>query len=157
LLAVTLLRCFGTAVSGHVSGDGQMQGEWNYRFGLLPLAQETDADIQRRLDAFAAGVKCRDDRTWQEIPTQEHSFYRLEGENVLLSTVKVAEDNAGIVFRVYNLSDTFEIARLAFDRTPQGAALTNLEEQHPEALMVTDNGVDLPVGAWQIKTVYVRF
>ena len=157
LLAVTLLRCFGTAVSGHVSVDGQMQGEWNYRFGLLPLAQETDADIQRRLDAFAAGVKCRDDRTWQEIPTQEHSFYRLEGENVLLSTVKVAEDNAGIVFRVYNLSDTFEIARLAFDRTPQGAALTNLEEQHPEALMVTDNGVDLPVGAWQIKTVYVRF
>ena len=157
LLAVTLLRCFGTAVSGYVSEDGQMQGEWNYRFGLLPLAQESDADIQRRLDAFAAGVKCRDDRTWQEIPLEEHSFYRLESENVLLSTVKVAEDNRGVVFRVYNLSDTFEIARLTFDRTPQMAALTNLEEQHPEMLTVADNGVDLPVGAWQIRTIYVKF
>jgi len=140
-----------------VAEDGQMQGKWQYRFGLLPLAQETDADIQRRLDAFAAGVKCRDDRTWQEIPLEEHSFYRLEGENVLLSTVKVAEDNAGTVFRVYNLSDTFEIARLTFDRPPQKAALTNLEEQPQEELIVADNGIDLPVGAWQIRTVYVKF
>ena len=134
-----------------------MQGRWQYRFGLLPLAQESDADIQRRLDAFAAGVRCRDDRTWQEIPIQSHSYYRLEGENTLLSTVKVAEDGEGIVWRLYNLSDVPETARLTFDRAPQCAALTNLEECHPEPLAVADNGVDVPMGAWQIRTVYVKF
>lgn len=157
MLAVTLLRCFGSAVNGYVAEDGQMQGRWPYRFGLLPLCEETDGDIQRRLDAFAAGVMCRDDRTWQEIPLEEHSFYRLEGENTLLSTVKVAEDGQGICLRFYNLSDSPETARLTFDRTPQEAALVNLEEQHPEPLSVTGNGVDLLMGKWQIRTVYVRF
>ena len=158
MLAVTLLRCFGTAVSGYESVDGQMQGTWRYRFGLLPLiAADTDADIRRRLDAFTAGVTYRDDRTWKEEPLQEHSFYRLEGKNTVFSTMKVAEDGEGLVLRFYNLSDTPETARLTFDRTPVSAALVNLEERHPEPLSVTDNGVDLPMGGWQIRTVYVKF
>ncbi len=158
MLAVTLLRCFGSAVNGYVAEDGQMQGRWQYRFGLLPLVvEETDASIQRRLDAFAAGVRCRDDRTWQEISLERHSFYRLEGENTLLSTVKVAEDGEGIVMRFYNLSDTPETARLTFDRVPASVALTNLEERHPDPLSVTYRSVSLPMGAWQIRTVYVKF
>ena len=158
MLAVTLLRCFGTAVSGHVAEDGQMQGRWPYRFGLLPLVvEETDAAIQRRLDAFAAGVKCRDDRTWQEVPLQRHSFYRLESENTLLSTIKVAEDGEGMILRFYNLSDTAETAWLTFDRAPAYAALTNLEERHHHPLTVIGNGVELPMGPWQIRTVYVKF
>ncbi len=157
MLAVTLLRCFGTAVNGNVAQDGQMQGRWQYRFGLLPLAEETDADIQRYQDGLCAGVRYRDDRTWQEIPLEEHSFYRLEAENTLLSTVKVAEDGEGIVWRLYNLSDTPETARLIFDRAPAEVAAVNLEECHPEPLPVTDNGVSLPMGKWQIRTIYVKF
>jgi len=158
MLAVTMLRCFGTAVSGYESVDGQMQGRWPYRFGLLPLAvDDTDASIQRRLDAFAAGVKCRDDRTWQEISAERHSFYRLEAEHTLLSTVKVAEDGEGIVWRLYNLSATSENAWLTFDRSPTYAALTNLEERHPDPLTIIGNGVDIPMAPWQIRTVYVKF
>ena len=133
-----------------------MQGKWQYRFGLLPLAQESDADIQRRLDAFAAGVSYRDDRT-ALTGLQEHSFYRLEAEHTLLSTVKVAEDGEGIVMRFYNLSDTPETARLTLDRTPVQVALVNLEEQHPEPLPVAENGVSLAMAPWQIRTVYVKF
>ena len=158
MLAMTLLRCFGSAVNGYVAEDGQMQGRWPYRFGLLPLAvDDTDAAIQRRLDAFAAGVKCRDDRTWQEIPLENHSFYRLNGENTVLSTVKVAQDGEGIVWRLYNLSATAETAWLTFDRSPVYAALTNLEEQHHDPLTIIGNGVDIPMGPWQIRTVYVKF
>ena len=107
--------------------------------------------------AFTAGVRYCDDRTWQEDPLCNRSFYRLEGENTVFSTMKVAEDGEGIVLRFYNLSDTAETARLTFDRTPASVALVNLEEQHPESLTITDNGVDLPMGAWQIRTVYVKF
>ena len=158
MLAVTLLRCFGSAVSGHVAKDGQMQGAWTYRFGLLPLqASDRDADIQRYHDGFTAGVRCRDDRTSKEVNPQDHSYYRLDANNTLLSTVKVAEDGEGLVWRLYNLSDTAEKARLTFDRTPQTATLVNLEEQHPVPLAVSDTAVDIPMGGWQIRTVYVRF
>lgn len=158
MLAVTLLRCFGSAVNGYVAEDGQQQGRSQFRFGLLPLtAADRDGDIQRRLDAFTAGICYRDDRTWREDDLCNHSFYRLEGENTVFSTMKVAEDGEGIVMRFYNLSDTPETARLTFDRAPASAALVNLEERHPQPLTVTDNGVDLPMGAWQIRTVYLTF
>ena len=71
--------------------------------------------------------------------------------------MKVAEDGEGIVMRFYNLSAVPETARLTFDRPPVAAALVDLEERHPEPLAVTGDGVDLPMGAWQIRTVYVKF
>ena len=158
LLAVTLLRCFGSAVNGYVAEDGQMQGEWRFRFGLLPLTeQDKEADIQRKADAFTAGVRYRDDRTWQDPAPQHRSFYRLDGENTVFSTMKVAEDGEGLVLRIVNLSDTPEVATVTFDRAPAEAAAVNLEERHPVPLAVTDTSVALDMPAWGIRTLYVKF
>ena len=158
MLAVTLLRCFGTAVSGYESVDGQMQGTWQYRFGLLPLtAEDTDAAIRRRLDAFTAGVRYCTDLTWQDETLISRSFYRLDGENTVFSTLKVAEDGAGIVLRMYNMSDVAETATLTFDRVPAEAALVNLEECHPVPLAVDGTAVKVEMPAWAIRTVYVKY
>jgi alpha-mannosidase len=156
---VTLLRCFGTAVSGYESVDGQQPGVSTFRFGLLPLtAEDKDADIQRRLDAFTAGVRYRDDHTWREDAALENrSFYRLDGENTVFSTLKVAEDGEGLCLRVFNMSDTPETATLTFDRVPAEAALVNLEECHPVALAVDGTAVAVEMPAWAIRTVYLKF
>ena len=135
-----------------------MQGKSTFRFGLLPLTvAEKDADIGRKADAFTAGVRYRDDRTWQDLPPEHRSFYRLEGENTVFSTLKVAEDGQGIVMRVFNMSDTAETATLTFDRAPQEAALVNLEECHPVPLSVEDKSVAVEMPAWAIRTVYLKF
>jgi alpha-mannosidase len=159
MLAVTLLRCFGSAVSGYESVDGQQPGVSTFRFGLLPLtATDKDADIQRRLDAFTAGVRYRDDHTWREDAALEnHSFYRLDGENTVFSTLKVAEDGEGLCLRMFNMSDTPETATLTFDRVPAEAALVNLEECHPVPLMVEGTAVAVEMPAWAIRTVYLKF
>ncbi len=158
MLAVTLLRCFGSAVNGYVSEDGQMQGESVFKFGLLPLtAADKDADVQRRLDAFTAGVRYCDDRTWQDEAVTHRSFYRLDGENTVFSTLKVAEDGEGLCLRMFNMSDTTETATLTFDRAPIEAALVNLEECHPVALTVEGHSVAVDMPAWAIRTVYLKF
>jgi len=158
MLAVTLLRCFSSAVNGYVSEDGQMQGISTFRFGLLPLTEgDKDADIQRKVDAFTAGVRYCDDRTWQDEAVQHRSFYRLDAENTVFSTLKVAEDGEGLVYRFYNLSDTPEVATLTLDRAPKEAALVNLEECHPVPLAVEGHSVAVDMPAWAIRTVYLKF
>ena len=158
MLAVTLLRCFGSAVNGYVAKDGQMQGISSFRFGLLPLTEgDKDADIQRKADAFTAGVRYRDDRTWQDLAAEHRSFYRLDAENTVFSTLKVAQDGEGLVYRFVNLSDTPETATVTFDRVPAEAAAVNLEECHPVPLAVTDKSVALDMPAWGIRTLYVKF
>lgn len=158
MLAVTLLRCFGSAVNGYVAVDGQQPGVSAFRFGLLPLtAEDRDADIQRRLDAFTAGVRYRDDHTWNgDVVLENRSYYRLDAENTVFSTMKVAEDGEGIVMRFVNLSDTPEVATVTFDRAPGEAAAVNLEECHPEPLAVDGNRVALDMPAWGIRTLYVK-
>ena len=157
MLAVTLLRCFSSAVNGYVSVDGQMPGESTFRFGLLPLtATDKDADIQRRLDAFTAGIRYCDDHTWQDEAVRNHSYYRLDAENTVFSTMKVAEDGEGTVLRFVNLSDTPEVAIVTFDRAPAAAAAVNLEECHPVPLAVEGTSVALDMPAWGIRTLYVK-
>ena len=135
-----------------------MQGISSFRFGLLPLTEEDkDADIQRRLDAFTAGVRYCDDRTWQDEAVEHRSFYRLDGENTVFSTLKVAEDGEGLCLRMFNMSDTPETATLTFDRVPAEAALVNLEECHPVALSVEGSSVAVEMPAWAIRTVYLKF
>ena len=135
-----------------------MQWESTFRFGLLPLTEtDKDADIQRRLDAFTAGVRYCDDRTWQDEAVEHRSFYRLDGENTVFSTLKVAEDGEGLCLRMFNMSDTAETATLTFDRAPAEAALVNLEECHPVALAVEGNSVAVDMPAWAIRTVYLKF
>ena len=135
-----------------------MQGEWRFRFGLLPLtAADTDAAIQRRLDAFTAGVRYCTDRTWQDETLISRSFYRLEGENTVFSTLKVAEDGVGLCLRVFNMSDVAETATLTFGDAPYYAALVNLEECHPIELPVEGKSVAVEMPAWAIRTVYLKF
>ena len=158
MLAVTLLRCFSSAVNGYVSEDGQMQGENTFKFGLLPLtAADKDADIQRKADAFTASVRYCTDRTWQDEAVIDRSFYHLEGENTVFSTLKVAEDGVGLCLRVFNMSDTAETATLTFRDAPYYAALVNLEECHPAPLPVEGKSVAVEMPAWAIRTVYLKF
>ena len=158
MLAVTFLRCFGSAVNGYEAVDGQMPGVSHFHFGLLPLtAADKDADIQRRLDVLTAGIRYRDDRTWKEDGLENHSFYRLDAENTVFSTLKVAEDGEGVCLRMYNMSDVAETATLTFDRVPAQVALVNLEECHPVPLAVDGTAVKVDMPAWAIRTVYVKY
>ena len=157
LMAVTLLRCFRRCHPGHEAIAGQQLWESTYRFGLLPMmAEDTDAYLQRTQDALATGIQYREDRTSVETP-EEHSFFRLDAQHTVFSTMKVSEDREGIIIRLYNMSDKADTARLTFDRAPVSGALVNLEEQHPVDLGVKGDAITLEMTPWAIRTLYVKF
>ena len=87
----------------------------------------------------------------------DRSFYRLDGENTVFSTLKVAEDGEGLCLRVFNMSDTAETATPTFMDAPYYAALVNLEECHPAPLPVEGKAVAVEMPAWAIRTVYLKF
>ena len=88
----------------------------------------------------------------------EHSYLSVQADNVVLTAAKKAEDNNGIIFRV------FEWAGKAADVTftvPSGATtatLTNLMEKPlGPALPIRDNKVSVPIHPYEILSIRVDY
>ena len=58
-----------------------------------------------------------------------HSFFTIDGEGIILDAVKLAEDNSGLVFRLYEANGKAETAALNFFRKPVKAVATDLLEK----------------------------
>ncbi len=157
-LAVTLLRCIGQMPFNLPAEDGELLGKWNYTFGLLPMTAETTAaDIQRTADSLAAGLRDRQDAVVND--PNSHSYFSLSSDrgSVCCSTLKPAEDDDGVILRLYSLSNAPDTARCGFDRTIQSAELCTLEESPLEELSPSGSMISIPLSPWQILTLRLRF
>jgi mannosylglycerate hydrolase len=163
-VAVTLLRCidwlsrddFATR-RGHAgpmihTPEAQMLGEWSFDLALVPHAgtwRDNDALAQREALAFASGVRAQ--------PTDLHagdlpatwSFATLAPPALVLSTIKRAEDGAGIIVRWYNPTDTEVIADLATAQSFFHVSLVTMSETYLEDLAEM---ADMPGHHWQVTT-----
>jgi len=85
------------------------------------------------------------------------SFCYIDKPNVILLTVKVAEDRDGIILRLMETEgiDTLVTIRLPFVKV-QEAYLTNLVEENKRLLSCQEDKVKAPVKAFGISTVRVR-
>ncbi|HEU5457361.1 MAG TPA: glycoside hydrolase family 38 C-terminal domain-containing protein [Terracidiphilus sp.] len=88
----------------------------------------------------------------------EHSFASVSPDNVVLTAVKKAEDDKGLIFRVYEWAG--KDATVSF-RVPPGATaatVTNLMETPEGApLTVTGDTVRVPIHPYEILTVRVSY
>ncbi|MCL4523619.1 MAG: alpha-mannosidase [Acidobacteria bacterium] len=87
-----------------------------------------------------------------------HSFLSLEPANVVLTAIKKAEDDDGIMIRFYESAGRETQVKL---RLPPGAARaveTNLMEKEEKALSIEKNGeVVVSTRPYEIKTVKLKF
>ncbi len=88
----------------------------------------------------------------------ERSFVGIDADNVVLTAIKKAEDDNGLIFRFFEWAGQGKNVTL---RVPDGAAsasVTNLMET-PEgaALSVVGNRVTVPVTPYQIQTVRIDY
>jgi len=88
-----------------------------------------------------------------------HSFVQMEPRNVILSSVKKAEDNDEVVFRFYEFEGKSSQVRLRLPEAATGAVQTNLMEKDEKTLSLGANGreVSVPIGPYEIGTVKVSF
>ena len=101
------------------------------------------------------------------VSTQSHagswparqSFGRVDPANVVMTVVKKAEDDDGLIFRFYEFEGKAGEVRLQLPRKAASAVETDLMEKHGRALTLAASGRELviPAGPYEIKTVEVTF
>jgi len=84
------------------------------------------------------------------------SFLRLEAENVIVSAFKKAENENGVVVRLYNLNEEESEVKLRFSQEFEKAWRTNLIEEREEELEVKDGVVTFKIGNQSIETILLK-
>jgi alpha-mannosidase len=89
----------------------------------------------------------------------EYSFLSLEGEAVIVESVKCPENDKKktIVLRLYESLGSRAKTVLHFNRDLTAASLTDMLERNPKPLRFSGNEIPLSFRAFEIKTVVVTF
>jgi alpha-mannosidase len=85
------------------------------------------------------------------------SFFSAEPANVILSSVKFAEDSDAVILRLYEADGKDTTARILLPAKPKSAEETNLMEEHPKKVKLRGNKITVPIGHYEIKTLKVAF
>ena len=84
------------------------------------------------------------------------SLVQCDCENIVIDTVKQAEDGDGLIVRLYEAFDRRSRAALRFGFDVASVTLCDMLEQPEQELPVTDNTVTLPVRNFEIVTLRVK-
>ena len=84
------------------------------------------------------------------------SFFNVDKENVLVSTVKKAEDSDEIVIRLTDLEGKDKELNVKSFIKPKQAILTNLIEEETGKLKVSDDGAGVKLGHYSIETIKIK-
>lgn len=78
---------------------------------------------------------------------ENKSFYGLDSDNVIITTIKKAEDGDDVIARMYNVMDTEETVNMSSHFDITNFNKTNIIEEYPEKV-----GPNLKVGKYAIET-----
>ncbi len=90
---------------------------------------------------------------------EAYSFASCDKANVVLETIKKAENGDGVIVRLYEIENTRTNAQVTFDRPVLSVEEVNLLEETVEGGKVTaaDNTIKFQIKPYEIKTYRVRF
>ena len=163
-LAMGLVRCTRLRIPCdnrlwmEYPGDESSQSlrPFSYRYAFLPhTGTWEEADLYDEALAFNAPLKICEFGQQKGVFGTEKSFLRLDGDNLVLSSVTKTEDGA-VSVRLYNPTGHAVAGRLAFGFDVAQAVAVRLDGQPKETLCITDNAVALNVGKGKIVTVEVK-
>ena len=122
------------------------QGLQTHRYGLV-----IGADIAA---ATEAGALINSDEHIVTGANPVDPLVSVEGEGLVVSSVKLAADHSGdLIVRVYESLGRRAVGRLQVNLSVVAAATVSLLEDHLEAAEVADNSVDLRLGAFEVRTL----
>jgi alpha-mannosidase len=87
---------------------------------------------------------------------EPRSLASTDDANLVIDTIKRAEDGDGIVVRMYECHGARGTARLTVDRDVKNAVFTNILEEGTGKARVKGGAVEIPYTPYQIVTVRVR-
>ncbi|SHJ86863.1 alpha-mannosidase [Anaerocolumna jejuensis DSM 15929] len=92
-------------------------------------------------------------------PGAAFSFVSVNKPNVMIETVKQAEDGAGVILRIYEYENALTKAHISLAMAPEIVSIEecNLIEEVIEAVPKTEDGFDIEIKPYEIKTYKVKF
>ena len=163
-IALTLLRCVewlsrddlstrrGHAGPGMHTPGAQMQGRWTFRYSLIPHKggwENAFAEAPRFLRPLRALRTWRGDGT---LPASG-SLLEIEPPEVVLSALKLAEDDDDVIARLYNIADRPVMGKIRLNARHGGVERVNLNEEEPSTVDVHDGHVELSLRPNEIATL----
>jgi alpha-mannosidase len=142
-------------VRGPLSPDATADiGEHHLAYALYPHAGDwRDAETTAVATAFNRPMPWT---TGAPEPVLQTSLAASSAANVVIDTIKPAEDGDGWVVRLYESAGGRCEARLAFGVTINDAWFSNTLEDRLEPLTVEDDAIRLPLRGFQIATLRLR-
>jgi alpha-mannosidase len=90
--------------------------------------------------------------------TAEHSFFRVEPNNIILTTVKKAEDSNALILRFYEWAGKDTQVKISLPHGATSAVATNLmETPEGESIPIANNSITVEAKPYSINTVKVTF
>lgn len=139
-------------------------GEHDVRFGIIPFSSElSTAEAARLGRAFNHALRVVGTDCHRGALPEAGSFLSISGDDVVVSGIKKAEDDDGIIIRLYGPSAHESKARIVFNRkfgSVSGVWLVDAGERTLEALSAkqfTTNAVEVAIPPCGIVSIKVTF
>jgi alpha-mannosidase len=87
---------------------------------------------------------------------EEKSFFSLDGEGIIISTIKKAEDDQSVVVRMFDLKGESRNVKLNHDFNFNNAVSTSLVEENIQDIQSKKNQTNIKIGHHAIETVKLK-
>jgi alpha-mannosidase len=144
-LALTLLRCVswlsrddlsmrrGHAGPGMYTPGAQMIGKWSFEYSIVPHAGRWQ-DAYLEAHAFDRPMRAIRTSRGRGAQPQERALVSTSGPALVVSVVKLAEDDDGVVVRAYNIADEAIEAGLALGAPHRAVQDVDLNEENASSV-----------------------
>ena len=134
-------------------------GEHEFKYSLYPHVGSWNEETQR--EAYLLNdpiiVYQRKDERGKNVVASLPSLVSTSSPNVIIETVKQAEDDEGLIVRLYESQRKRGQVQVKFGGAVDSAWTTNLLEENESALGVENDSIILNLKPYQIVTLRVKF
>jgi alpha-mannosidase len=163
-LALTLLRCVSwlsrddlKTRPGHAgpmmhTPGAQLTGVWSFEYSLIPHTGDW-TNAYEEAHRFARPLRAVRVSGGDGSLPAEASLVTLERREMIVSSVKIAEDSDAVALRAYNIADEFVMALLRLNDGMGTPQYVDLNEENPATCVVQGGAVRLTLKPNEITTI----
>ncbi|QHI68706.1 alpha-mannosidase [Tichowtungia aerotolerans] len=160
-IALTLLRCFGTAGNPSETHQdqalAQCQGTHVFKYAVQPHAGGwQQAGVVAEALCFNAPLRVAECTPHKGSLPQVHSFFTADDDRLVLSALKQAEHEDALVLRGYNPTREDLDVTITLPENIAAVEQVTLEEKAFETLSVSNGSVSLKVGKGEIVNLLLK-
>lgn len=134
------------------------EGHHEFTYSLYPHGGSwRDALTVRQAYELNYKLTSRQVESHQGALPPRHSFLQIEGDNVVLTALKKAENDDALVLRFYEWAGKEGDIKVSLPLGAQSASETNLMEKPSEDIAIHNSSLSVHTRPYEIKTVEVKY